>query len=101
MFCNEKKTITLRYLTGLMLDISTIQASRVEKNLGAMDKKVWLLYAWDIEFIKPIKECDEVEITTIPTHMQRFYAYRNFFVKKDGKFWQKLRRALFFLIGKR
>ena len=106
MFCNEKKTITLRYLTGLMLDISTIQASRVEKNLGAMDKKVWLLYAWDIEFIKPIKEGDEVEITTIPTHMKRFYAYRNFFVKKDGEIlakakasfilfdWEKMRAAI-------
>ena len=106
MFCNEEKIITLRYLTGLMLDISTIQASRVEKNLGAMDKKVWLLYAWDIEFIKPIKEGDEVEITTIPTHMKRFYAYRNFFVKKDGEIlakakasfilfdWEKMRAAI-------
>ena len=106
MFCNEEKIITLRYLTGLMLDISTIQASRVEKNLGAMDKKVWLLYAWDIEFLKSIKEGDEVEITTIPTHMKRFYAYRNFFVKKDGEIlakakasfilfdWEKMRAAI-------
>lgn len=85
MFCNEKGLITLRNLTSLMLDISTIQADRVEKKLEAMDKKVWLLYSWDIEFLKPIREKDEIEVTTIPTHMKRFYAYRNFLVKKDGE----------------
>ena len=85
MFCNEKGLITLRNLTSLMLNISTIQADRVEKNLEAMDKKVWLLYSWDIEFLKPIGEKDEIEITTIPTHMKSFYAYRNFLVKKDGE----------------
>lgn len=85
IYCNEKDVITVRNLTGLMLDISTIQAERVEKNLSSMDKKAWLLFSWDIEIIKPIRKDDEVEITTIPTHMRRFYAYRNFYVKKDGE----------------
>lgn len=35
--------------------------------------------------MKPVRKDDEVEITTIPTHMKRFYAYRNFYVKKDGE----------------
>lgn len=85
IYCNEKDVITMRNLTGLMLDISTIQAERVEKNLSSMDNKVWLLFFWDIEIIKPVRKDYEVEITTIPTHMKRFYAYRNFYVKKDGK----------------
>lgn len=85
IYCNEKDVITMRNLTGLMLDISTIQAERVEKNLSSMDNKVWLLFSWDIEIMKPVRKDDEVEITTIPTHMKRFYAYRNFYVKKDGE----------------
>lgn len=39
IYCNEKDVITMRNLTGLMLDISTIQAERIEKNLSSMDKK--------------------------------------------------------------
>lgn len=44
IYCNDKDVITMRNLTGLMLDISTIQAERVEKNLSSMDNKVWLLF---------------------------------------------------------
>lgn len=85
MFCGGNGHITMRSLTSLMVDISTIQAERVEKNLKVMDDKVWLLYSWDIEILKPIKEGYEIKITTIPTHMKRFFAYRNFIVEGNGE----------------
>lgn len=96
MFCGENGHITMRNLTSLMVDISTIQAERVEKNLKAMDDKVWLLYSWDIEILKPIKEGCEIKITTIPTHMKRFFAYRNFIVEGNGEILAKA-RATFIL----
>ena len=68
-----------------MLDLSFIQAEKVESNLESMKDKGWLLYSWDIKFLKTIREGDLIEITTIPTHMKRFYAYRNFIVKRDGE----------------
>lgn len=68
-----------------MLDLAFKQSERLEKNLPIMDGKVWLIYAWDIEFISPIYEGSEIEITTFPTYMKRFYAYRNFEIRRDGE----------------
>ncbi len=50
-----------------------------------MEGKTWLLYSWDIKFLRPIRKGDEIEITTFPTYMKRFYAYRNFEIRKDGE----------------
>lgn len=85
MLCDRDRQITIKNLLNLMLDLSFAQAKRVESNLKTMEDKSWLLYAWDIKFLKPIREGDLVVITTIPTHMRRFYAYRNFIVKRDGE----------------
>lgn len=84
MLCNERGVITVKNLTGLMLDLAFRQSEKIEKNFPIMDKKVWLIYSWDIEFISPIYGEDEIEITTFPTNMKRFYAYRNFEIRRDG-----------------
>lgn len=94
MLCNDKGNITIKNLTGLMLDLAFRQAARLEENLSEMDQKVWLLYSWDIEFISPIHEEDEIEITTFPTYMKRFYAYRNFEIRKDGDLLLKAKACL-------
>lgn len=99
MFTNENGIITLRSLTGLMVDLAFSQAREIEKDLAEMDDKTWLLYSWDIEIIKQIREGFDIEITTIPTHMKRFYAYRNFLVKKDGEIFAKA-KATFILFDK-
>ena len=67
-----------------MFEVSFSQASRVEKDLG-MEDLAWMVYSWDIKIIEPIKLGDRIEIATLPTKMKRFYAYRNFEVKRDGK----------------
>lgn len=85
MFCNEKGIITMRSLTSLMVDLAFSQAGEVEKNLSVMKNKTWLLYSWDIEILKQLRKGMEVEVTTIPTHMKRFYAYRNFLIKNSGE----------------
>lgn len=85
VYCNEKGIVTIKNLTGLMLDLAFKQSERLEKNLSIMDGKVWLIYAWDIEFISPIYEGNKIEITTFPTYMKRFYAYRNFEIRGNGE----------------
>lgn len=99
MLCGENGHITMKSLTSLMVNISTIQAKRVEKNLKVMDGKVWLLYSWDIEILKPIKEGYEIQISTIPTHMKRFFAYRNFIVEANGEILARA-KATFILFDK-
>lgn len=94
MYCNEKGIITIKNLTGLMLDLAFKQSEKLEKNLSIMAKKVWLIYAWDIEFLSPIYEGSEIEITTFPTYMKRFYAYRNFEIKTLNKIVARAKASL-------
>lgn len=84
MLCNKEAFLSFKNLTGLMFDVSFIQSDKIEKNLD-MERKVRLVYSWDIEIDEPIKAGDVIEITSIPAQIKRFYAYRNFLVKKDGK----------------
>ncbi|WP_106460925.1 acyl-[acyl-carrier-protein] thioesterase [Anaerococcus sp. Marseille-P3915] len=84
MLCNKEAFLSFKNLTGLMFDVSFIQSAKVEKDLD-MKGKAWLVYSWDIEIDEHIKAGDVIEITSIPTKIKRFYAYRNFLVKKDGK----------------
>lgn len=94
MYCNENGIISIKNLTGLMLDLAFKQSEKFEKNLSIMDGKVWLIYSWDIEFLSSIHEKDEIEITTLPTYMKRFYAYRNFEVRRDGEIVAKAKTSL-------
>ena len=72
-----------------MFDVSFIQSDKIEKDLD-MERKVRLVYSWDIEIDEPIKAGDVIEITSIPTQIKRFYAYRNFIIKKEAR---KISRA--------
>ena len=89
MLCNKECFLSFKNLTGLMFDVSFIQSDRIEKNLD-MERKVWLVYSWDIEIDEPIKAGDVIEITSIPAQIKRFYAYRNFLIKKEAR---KIARA--------
>lgn len=99
IFCNEAGIITVRSLTGLMVDLAIYHAGNIEKDLGVMEDKVWLLYSWDLEILGQIKEGYDLMITTIPTHMKRFFAYRNFIVERNGEILAKA-KATFILFDK-
>lgn len=76
-----------------MVDLAVDHASNIEKDLGVMDGKVWLLYSWDLDLISPIRQGTEIRITTIPTHMKRFFAYRNFIVEANGEILAKAKAS--------
>ena len=84
MFCDRYGYLTMRNLASLMFDVSFEQASFIEKDID-MAKFRWIAYSWEIDIKKHVKLDDKIEITTIPTHMNRFYAYRDFVVEKNGE----------------
>lgn len=84
MFCDSYGYLTMRNLASLMFDVSFEQASFLEKDID-MAKFRWIAYSWEIDIKKYVKLDDKIEITTIPTHMNRFYAYRDFIVEKNGQ----------------
>lgn len=84
MFCDSYGYLTMRNLASLMFDVSFEQASFLEKDID-MAKFRWIAYSWEIDIKKYVKLDDKIEITTIPTHMNRFYAYRDFVVEKNGE----------------
>ena len=81
---NPKLYLKLRYLLGYMFDVANIQAKEVEDE-ELMKKYAWVVYSWDVEIIEPIKIFDQIRITTFAIKMNKFYAYRNFIIEKNGK----------------
>lgn len=73
-----------KYLLSLMFEVSFDQAKEVEDE-KIMEDKRWIVYSWDIKIKKPIRAKDKIKITTFAIDMNKFYAYRNFFVEKDGE----------------
>lgn len=84
MLCDRYGYLTMRNLASLMFDVSFEQASFVEEDID-MEKFRWIAYSWEIDIKECVRLDDEIEITTIPTHMNRFYAYRDFIVEKNGQ----------------
>ncbi len=96
MFCDRYGYLTMRNLASLMFDVSFEQASSLEKDID-MEKFRWIAYSWEIDIKECVRLDDEIEITTIPTHMNRFYAYRDFIVEKNGEILAKA-KAVFLLM---
>ncbi|MDO5047966.1 MAG: thioesterase [Anaerococcus sp.] len=96
MLTDNLGDLSLRNLSSLMFDVAFSQAGEVEKDID-MDRLRWIVYRRDIDLLDPINLGDEIEITTIPTHMNKFYAYREFFVKRRNTLVAKA-RAQFMLI---
>lgn len=81
---NSEGYLKNKYLLSLMFEVSFDQAEEVEDK-KIMEDKRWVVYSWDIKIKKPIKAKDKIKITTFAIKMNKFYAYRNFFIEKDGE----------------
>lgn len=81
---NSEGYLKNKYLLGLMFEVSFDQAEEIEDE-KIMEDKRWIVYSWDIKIEKPIKAKDKIKITTFAIDMNKFYAYRNFFIEKDGE----------------
>ncbi|WP_049690522.1 acyl-[acyl-carrier-protein] thioesterase [Anaerococcus jeddahensis] len=81
---NSEGYLKNKYLLSLMFEVSFDQAKEVEDE-KIMEDKRWVVYSWDIKIKKPIREKDKIKITTFAIDMNKFYAYRNFIIEKDGE----------------
>lgn len=81
---NSEGYLKNKYLLSLMFEVSFDQAKEVEDE-KIMEDKRWIVYSWDIKIKIPIRAKDKIKITTFAIDMNKFYAYRNFFVEKDGE----------------
>lgn len=81
---NSEGYLKNKYLLSLMFEVSFDQAEEFEDE-KIMEDKRWIVYSWDIKIKKQIREKDKIKITTFAINMNKFYAYRNFFVEKDGE----------------
>lgn len=96
---NPKSFLTLRYLLGYMMEVAFIQANEVEKEEW-FERYAWVVYSWDVEILEPIKAYDQIEVTTHSIDMRKFYAYRNFSIKRGGEICAKA-YCLFLLIDRK
>lgn len=84
MFCDRYQNLSIRNLVNLLAEVSLTHSYMLEKDFD-MTKFRWIVYSWDIEIISPIKLGDEVKVSTHIVNMDKFYAHRNVFIKRDGK----------------
>ena len=84
MLCDRYENLSMRNLVSIIGDVSLSHSYILEKGFD-MAKLRWIVYSWDIEILKVINENDELEISTYVVDMNKFYAYRNVIVKRDGK----------------
>lgn len=81
---NSEGYLKMRNLLGLMFEVSFAQAEKIEDK-KLMEDKRWIVYSWDIKLDEPIKAGDRIEIATFSVGMKKFYAYRNFTIKRNDK----------------
>lgn len=81
---NSDGYLKMKYLMGLMFEVSLEQSDIIEDKKFMEDKR-WIVYSWDIKIKDPIKAGDKLEITTFAIDMKKFYAYRNFIIKRNGQ----------------
>lgn len=84
LMTDRYEKLTLRNLAALMFEVSYIQAEMAEAELD-MSKLRWIVYSWDLKIDEPIAYGDEIEIGTDSLDMKKFYAYRNFYIRRAGK----------------
>ncbi|HHX70568.1 MAG: acyl-ACP thioesterase domain-containing protein [Miniphocaeibacter sp.] len=76
--CNENGEASYQSLVQYMIETSIEQTNIVMKNNHDFDDYFWVIYQWDIDFIKRPKMGDEIIIETVSAGAKKFYAYRNF-----------------------
>lgn len=84
MLCDRYKNLSIRNLISIMADISLNHSYILEKDMD-MAKYRWIVYSWDVEIINAIRENDRIQVSTHVVGMNKFYAHRNFSIKRDGE----------------
>ena len=84
VMCDKNGNLSIRNLVSLMGEVLIIHSHILEKDLD-MTRLRWIVYSWDVELEEEIKAYDQVEVTSLVLGMNKFYAYRNAYIKRDGR----------------
>ncbi|MCT1796646.1 acyl-[acyl-carrier-protein] thioesterase [Helcococcus kunzii] len=79
--CNQNLHLRADGLLKLLVDASSRNTAEVE---GDIEGYHWILYRWYINIYDKILSEDEIEIETYSRKIDRFFAYRNFYIYKNG-----------------
>ena len=83
VMCDKNGNLSIRNLVSLMGEVLIIHSHILEKDID-MTRLRWIVYSWDVEIEEEIKAYDQVEVTSLVLGMNKFYAYRNAYIKRDG-----------------
>lgn len=84
VICDKDGNLSIRNLVSLMGEV-LIRHSHILENGIDMTRLRWIVYSWDVELEEEIKVYDQVEVTSLVLGMNKFYAYRNAYIKRDGR----------------
>lgn len=79
--CDENLQLRPDGLLKLLVDASMRNTDEVDGNVKGYN---WILYRWFINTYENIEYKDEIEIETFSRKIDRFYAFRNFHIYKNG-----------------
>lgn len=79
--CNQNLQLRPDGLLKLLVDASLRNTAEVK---GDKEGYNWILYRWYINVYDKILNGDEIEIETYSRKIDRFYAYRNFHIYRNG-----------------
>jgi len=80
--CDENLQLRPDGVLKLLVDASMRNTAEVN---GDVEGYNWILYRWFINSYEKIENGDEIEIETFSRKVERFYAFRNFHIYKNGK----------------
>ena len=84
LMCDKDSNLSMKNMVSLMAEVLLDHSNLLEKDLD-MTRLRWIVYSWNIEIDSPIKVYDKIELTSLVLGMNKFYAYRNAYIKRDGK----------------
>ena len=84
VMCDKNGNLSIRNLVSLMGEVLIIHSHILENDID-MTRLRWIVYSWDVELEEEIKAYDQVEVTSLVLGMNKFYAYRNAYIKRDGR----------------
>lgn len=96
MYCDRFGELSYRNLASLMIEVSIAQGKIAEAGVD-MSRLSWVLYSWDIDMDYPICADDALEISAYAVKLDKFYAYKDFEILREGQV-VGLARGIFLLV---
>lgn len=84
-----------------MQDCSNFQSMDLGNGLEKLieNKRAWLLNYWQIQFLKPMRIGDKIDISTWPYDFDKLFGYRNFCIQDENGEYTVKANSMWFLVN--